>query len=107
MAANTRLYTLANHCRSLVEAFRSVARVGSATFRMVRSRLMTRALTASAARAHHRRPLTAVTSATAISVVAMRATLFQWRQLYESSSHIFYRQPGPHKGWITPIGPSR
>ena len=64
-AASTRLYASENHCRSLVEACRSRASVGSARLSTVRSRPTTTTLAAMAMSAHQRResePDTTVTS---------------------------------------------
>ena len=52
-AASTRLYAAVIHCRSLVEACRSTAIVGSARVRTVRSRPTTSTLAAIATSAHH------------------------------------------------------
>ncbi len=54
-AASTRLYASENHCRSLVEACRSVAMVGRARLSTVRSSPTTSTLAAIATSAHHLR----------------------------------------------------
>src|SRR5215472_7882658 len=54
-AASTRLYASAIHCRSLLEACRSVAIVGSARLSTVRSSPTTSTLAAIATSAHHLR----------------------------------------------------
>ena len=54
-AASTRLYASEIHCRSLAEACRSVAIVGSARFSTVRSSPTTSTLAAIAISAHHLR----------------------------------------------------
>ena len=74
-AASTRLYASEIHCRSLVEACRSVAIVGSARLSTVRSSPTTSTLAAIAISAHHLRA----------GFSAM--TLTSFRQLHFFESH--------------------
>ena len=87
-AASTRLYASAIHCRSPAEACRSVAMVGRARLRTVRSSPTTSTLAAIAISAHHLRA----------ELSTMTFTSIRWQHLNEShyqkcASSIWWCQP--------------
>src|SRR6266487_5274697 len=71
-AASTSVYALMNHCRSLVEACRSVASVGNARLSTVRSSPTTSTARASATSAPHLRVPDAIVTLTTFQLFLLR-----------------------------------